>query len=214
MDNVLILGAGTYGQVYSEYLMESKIFNVVGFLDDNDSKIGLTVNGLKVIDKISNLELFTDSGITAVFIPIGNNDVRLKLFEVSKSLGFKTPAFVHSSVIMHKTVNIGDGVYILPGSMIMPFTKIANYTMISMGVNIAHHVVIDEGCFFSQGVNIGASIHIENKVFAGIASTIMTGVKNIGANTIIGGGTVVIKDLPSNCTAVGVPAKPIKFHSK
>jgi acetyltransferase-like isoleucine patch superfamily enzyme len=34
----------------------------------------------------------------------------------------------------------------------------------------------------------------------------------IGENTIIGAGAVVSKSLPANCTAVGIPAKPIKFH--
>ena len=44
-----------------------------------------------------------------------------------------------------------------------------------------------------------------------------TGVKiinqtSIGANTIVGAGAVVVKPLPAKCTAVGAPAKPIKFH--
>lgn len=34
----------------------------------------------------------------------------------------------------------------------------------------------------------------------------------IGKNTIVGAGAVVSKSLPENCTAVGIPAKPIKFH--
>jgi hypothetical protein len=33
-----------------------------------------------------------------------------------------------------------------------------------------------------------------------------------GENTIVGSGAVVAKSLPANCTAVGIPAKPIKFH--
>jgi acetyltransferase-like isoleucine patch superfamily enzyme len=35
----------------------------------------------------------------------------------------------------------------------------------------------------------------------------------IGNETIIGAGAVVSRTLPDNCTAVGVPAKPIKFQS-
>ena len=37
---------------------------------------------------------------------------------------------------------------------------------------------------------------------------------NIGNGTIIGAGALVHKDLPANCTAVGFPAKPIKFHNE
>lgn len=33
----------------------------------------------------------------------------------------------------------------------------------------------------------------------------------VGEGGIVGAGSVVVKDLPANCTAVGMPAKPIKF---
>ena len=35
----------------------------------------------------------------------------------------------------------------------------------------------------------------------------------VGQYTIIGAGAVVSKDLPENCTAVGIPAKPIKINA-
>jgi len=41
--------------------------------------------------------------------------------------------------------------------------------------------------------------------------TILPGV-TIGRNAVIGAGAVVTKDIPDNAVAVGVPAKPIKFH--
>ena len=77
-------------------------------------------------------------------------------------------------------------------------------------VNIAHHTVIEEGCFFSQGSNIGANIHFEKNVFCGIASTVMTGVKKVGTDSFIGAGAVIIKDVPDGATVVGNPGRIIK----
>lgn len=34
--------------------------------------------------------------------------------------------------------------------------------------------------------------------------------KKVGDNVIIGAGSVVVKDLPDNCVAVGNPCRPIK----
>ena len=34
----------------------------------------------------------------------------------------------------------------------------------------------------------------------------------IGSHVIIGVGAVVVDDIPDYFTAVGIPAKPIKFH--
>lgn len=207
----IIYGAGTYGQVYAAYLKEH--YEVLGFLDDDDKLIGTTLDSLPVLGNSSYLKKNPNKDI-AIFVPIGNNAIRVKILENARSLGYATPSFVHKDTQIHDSVKVGQAVYILPSTSIMPFTTIGDNTMISMGVNIAHHVIIENGCFFSQGTNIGASIHLKEQAYCGIASTIMTGVKEIGENTLIGAGAVVTQDLPGNCTAVGIPAKPIKFHKE
>lgn len=49
-------------------------------------------------------------------------------------------------------------------------------------------------------------ITIGNNVYIGTGAYIMGGV-TIGDNVIIGAGSIVTKDIPPNCCAVGVPAK-------
>ena len=34
--------------------------------------------------------------------------------------------------------------------------------------------------------------------------------RQVGSNVVIGGGSVVVKDIPSDCVAVGNPCKPIR----
>ena len=55
----------------------------------------------------------------------------------------------------------------------------------------------------------GRPIVIEDKVWIGINSTILPGVK-IGYGAIVGAGSVVTKDVPPYTVAGGIPAKPIK----
>jgi len=52
---------------------------------------------------------------------------------------------------------------------------------------------------------------IEKGVYVGTGAKIINQLR-IGEQTTIGAGAVVSKSLPANCTAVGIPAKPIKFH--
>jgi serine acetyltransferase len=61
-------------------------------------------------------------------------------------------------------------------------------------------------------VNISGEVHIEQGVYVGTGAKIINQL-TIGKSTIVGAGAVVSKSLPENCTAVGIPAKPIKFHS-
>lgn len=208
MDNVVIIGAGTYGAVYSAYLKDE--YNILGFLDDNVSLHGTSVNGFQVIGGVEQLsDLKQRFDVSCVFAPIGNNLLREKLLLNAQDLGYKTPSFVHPSCNIHMSVEVGQAVYILPESNIMPFTKIQDFCMISMGVNIAHHVILGRSVFLSQGVNVGASISLGNRVFCGIGSTIMTGVEYIAEDSLIGAGAVVIRNVSSNSKMVGNPARKL-----
>lgn len=54
---------------------------------------------------------------------------------------------------------------------------------------------------------------IKDNVHIGIGSIIMPGV-TIGEGAIIGAGSVVTKDIPPYCVAVGVPAKVIRYFNE
>lgn len=207
----IIVGAGTYGQVYSEYIEETGKYEILGFLDDDMNKTGFSFKNIYVLGTLDYLKTFVNPKEISVFVPIGNNQIRSKILNHVRTLGFLTPSFVHYTCRIHSSVSIGKSVYILPSSNIMPLSIIEDNVMISMGVNIAHHSIIREGAFISQGVNVGASIEICKMSFLGIASTIMTGVDTVGENSVIGAGAVVIKDIPKNAVVAGVPAKIIKF---
>ncbi|NBL64822.1 sialic acid O-acetyltransferase [Flavobacterium sp. NST-5] len=207
----IIVGAGTYGQVYAEYLKD--FYDIIGYIDDNETLLNSSIKNIKVIGNRDFLLNKVDKAVS-VFVPIGNNVLRVEILKELKQAGFKTPSFIHPQTVIHKSVKIGDAVYILPGTYIMPDTVIENSVMISMGVNIAHHTNIATGCFFSQGTNIGASIEIKEYAYHGIASTVMTGVKTIGKNALIGAGTVIIRDVPDFAVVVGNPGKIIKYNSE
>lgn len=205
----VIVGAGTYGQVYAKYLAE-KYIEIV-FIDDNTSLHNAIFEGVKVIGNYSYLLSELDKSIYDVYVPIGNNKIRVEMMTKLKEAGYNTPSFIHLSATIHSSVKIGRGVYILPSTSIMPLTQIDDYVMISMGVNVAHHTHLNKGVFLSQGTNVGASIVLQNNAYCCIGSTIMTGVKTVGKNSLIGAGAVVIKDVPENAVVAGVPAKVIKY---
>ena len=58
-------------------------------------------------------------------------------------------------------------------------------------------------------VDLFGPIRVGNNVFLGHGVIVLPGV-TIGDDVVIGAGPIVTKDIPSNCVAVGVPAKPQK----
>lgn len=207
----VIIGAGTYGEVYLAYLQEAGV-EVVGFIDDNADLWNTEIKSVPVLggrDLLSSLK--HTHGVKAVYCPIGNNKLRVAFLKQAKELGYQTPCYIHPTVTISPNVIIGNGVYILLGTTIMPYTIIKDYTMISMGVHLAHHSVLEEGVFLSTGCNFGASIIAHKYAYCGISSTIMTGIHSLGEDCLIGAGAVVIHDVEAKTIVAGVPAKIIRI---
>lgn len=214
MENSVIIGAGTQGQIYASYLIEAGV-NIIGFLDDDESLYKKDILNLPVLGKYQ--DLFTakfKNQIQNVYCPIGNNAIRVEYLSTLKKEGYGTPSFIHPSVSVGPDVILGEAIYMLVGNIIMPHTSIGNYIMVNMASTIAHHVILEDGVFMSSGVNIGAMINVKRKAYIGMGVTAMTGIKYIGENSLIGAGTVLIKDVPDNAVMVGNPGRVLRFKNE
>ena len=209
----VIIGAGTYGEVYLAYLQEAGV-EIVGFLDDDPKLVGTNVRGVPVLGGVGLMKTIRQShGVEAVYCPLGNNKLRVKFLENARALGFKTPNYIHPSVKIAPKVSIAnEGVYILQGTELMPFVILEKDVMISTGANIVHHSYLSQGTFVSNGVNLGANVHSEKFAYCGMGCTIMTGVHTLGEDCLIGAGAVVIRDVEPQAVMAGVPAKVIKYR--
>lgn len=85
----------------------------------------------------------------------------------------------------------------------------------STGINANH---IGKNFSARQLTTIGNKRDGDNKNRPWIGDNVTLGTNvtiigpiHIGNNVIIGAGSVVVKDIPDNCIAVGNPCKPIKF---
>lgn len=205
----IILGAGAYGEVYYHYLTVDGKIDVIGFADDDEKK--LNIGEVPVMGSTEAWDKFSLLGVEDIYCSIGNNRVRTELLSTALAKGFNVPNYHHSSSIIAQDCFLEQGVYIFPGSIIMPKVRISNFVMISMGAKIAHHSCLSTGCFISTGVNFGAGIFMDECAFIGIGATVMTGVSKIGKNAVVGAGAVVTKDVPDNAVVAGVPAKIIRY---
>ena len=148
----------------------------------------------------------------AVYCPIGANKTRVSFLEKARTLGIETPNLIHPTVTIAPNVTIAtEGVYILQNTQIMPWVTIDRDVMISAGSNIIHHCHLSQGTFISNGVNFGANVLAEKYAYVGMGATVMTGVKVIGEDCLIGAGAVVVKDVPTHAVVAGVPAKVLRM---
>ena len=210
--NLYIIGAGSYGEAILE-LANNCGYKVTGFYDDNKEKKEMLILGVPVLGSTDDLFVQNIEGRDFA-VAIGNNEIRRNILEKIRQKGGNTPSLIHSSAGISPYAEIGRGVYIHPKSVIWTRVIIEDDCIVSPLSLVCHHSIMKKGSFLSNLSSIGANIVIEENVFIGMGSTIMSGITRIGANSIIGAGSVVIQDVLPNTIVAGVPAKIMKYQDK
>lgn len=213
MKDIVIIGAGGFGREVA-WLIEdinkvNKEWNIIGFVDDDESLLGKEINGYKVIGNVEWLKNQSLYVVNAIGDPIIKRQITERL-DYSKN---KYPVLIHPSVIYSDRVKFGEGSIVCAGNIITVDVQIGKHVIVNLDCTIGHDAIIGDYSTILPSTNISGFVRIKECVSIGTGAAIIQGI-TIGENTVIGAGAVVVKDLPDNCTAVGVPAKPIKFHNK
>lgn len=144
-----------------------------------------------------------------IVVALGNNAIRQK---VSEMLMEKGCSFIS---VIHPDTNIGFGVEIEKGSVIMAGVVVNTIAKIGKGVILNTSSVIEHECkignyaHIAPGAVLAGNVKIGERTFVGANAVIKQGVI-VGKDVIIGAGSVVIKDIADNETWVGNPARKIK----
>lgn len=211
MKDIVIIGAGGYGREVTWLLedinKENPQWNILGFIDDNESIQGKQLGEYKVI---GTTDYLFEKELTVV-IAIANPFIRREVYNKLKDTKNIFPTLIHPSVIYSDSVTFGQGVIVSAGSVVTVDIIIEDFVIIDWGCNMGHDTKISKFSTLLPSATVSGNVHIEENLLIGTGSTIIQGL-TIGENSIVGAGAVVTKNIPKNCTAVGVPAKPIKFH--
>ena len=192
-----VYGASGHGLVIAE-IIEALGHTFGGFIDDNPSSGALS------------WEAFCTSHTQAnIIIGIGNNTTRQKIFNKIDEKGYHLPSVVHPCAIVSPSAMIQRGVVVMAGVVVNAKALIQEGAILNTSCVIEHECVIGSYAHISPKVALAGAVHVGAMSHIGIGASVIQGVK-IGENTTIGAGGVVINDIPSNVTAVGVPVKIIK----
>jgi serine O-acetyltransferase len=118
---------------------------------------------------------------------------------------FANAARFLTGIEIHPSATIGKGIFIDHGS----------------GVVIGETAEIGDGCTIYQGVTLGGTSLSHGKRHPTLGRNVTIGVNSsvlgaivLGDNAKVGGGSVVVKDVPANATVVGVPARVVAQDGK
>lgn len=213
MRKLFIVGSGGFGR---EVLWLAKRINEVqktwdiqGFIDDNAALHGSMQDDYPVLGGCDYLEQLDEE--VDVVIAIGCARVKRMVAEkLGSYANVHFATLIDPSVILSDRVKIGEGSIICAGTILTVDISIGKHVIFNLDCTAGHDDVIGDYVTVYPSVNISGNVTVGNESELGTGSQIIQG-KAIGQQSIIGAGAVVIRDIPDKCTAVGNPAKPIRF---
>ncbi|MEK8126900.1 acetyltransferase [Paenibacillus filicis] len=206
MNKLLIIGAGGHGKVVADTAQASGKWSSIAFLDDQHI---LKKNyPFPVLGDIEHaFKCVKDYNYIAV--AIGDNQRRVNLLKKFKDFGFKLPAIIHPSAVISKYSIIDEGSVIFANCVINANAVISFGCIINTACTVDHDCILGAGVHLSPGVNLAGGVRIGDFCWIGIGATIIQQI-TIDQESIVGAGAVIIENVPSTSTVVGVPGRVIK----
>ncbi|HEY0097745.1 MAG TPA: acetyltransferase [Pyrinomonadaceae bacterium] len=215
---VIIVGAGGHGSELHAYLRELCVqgsgIEFLGFIDDHrprgawgDTEV---LGGLACLEEFLGARVGELHYITAV----GSNTLRRTFVERLRRIDeqrLKPWTLQHPRAITGHGVEFGAGTCLAPGSIVTTNARIGSHCILNVNTSVSHDAVVGDYTNLNPGVVVAGNVEIGEGCYIGAGATLIDNVK-IGEWSTIGAGAVVIGDIPPRVTAVGVPARVIKYH--
>jgi sugar O-acyltransferase (sialic acid O-acetyltransferase NeuD family) len=212
MDRIAIVGSGGFAReiltLINDINKQSKKYEVVGFVGPDMNQ---SIHGFPVIGTDAEINKTTEP--ISLVLAVGEPNLKEKIKSKYTNPLVTFPTLIHPSVIIgdSESVRIGHGCIICAGCILTTDIALHDFVTLNLQCTVGHDTVINDYASFMPSVNISGEVVVGKGVYVGTGAKIINRLE-IGENTIVGAGAVVAKSLPANCTVVGVPAKPIKFH--
>ena len=205
---LVLLGGGGHAKVLLDALLLTRR-HVLGFTDlETAAASALSVPRLGGDDAVlrfmpSDIRLVNGMG------SIGSTASRRDLFERFRTLGYQFDGVVHPSAVIAPGVVLDEGVQVMAGAILQTGVHVGANAIINTAASVDHdcrigdNVQLAPGAILCGGVRVGVGAHV------GAGAVVIQGV-TIGDGAIVGAGAVVVRDVPSQSTVVGVPAREIR----
>lgn len=208
--DIAIIGSGGLARevrwLIEECNKNQNRWNILGWISKEEP--GTIIAGLPVLGDDDWL-VEHDAPID-VAVSVGSGALRKKIVSyLRKNPAISFPVIVSPTAELSDSVMLGEGSIITSKCILTVDMTIGEFFFCNLACTVGHDCVFENYVTLNPGVNVSGNVTLKECVTIGTGTAIIQGL-TIGENTIVGAGASVVRDIPANCTAVGVPAKPLE----
>lgn len=215
MKDIAIYGFGGYGREIASIIKSintvKPTWNILGFFDDDQSKLGLENKYGKVLGGIDFVNSYDKE--LSVVMAIASPNVLEKIITNINNPNLSFPNIIAPTVFFFdkETFNIGYGNVICHHCRVSTDVTMGNFNLINGCCSFGHDVKLGNYNMMQPETRVSGETTIGNKNFFGVRCTILQGLK-IGNETRIGAGSFIIRKTKDRQTYFGNPAKMLKVE--
>lgn len=207
---ILLVGGGGHCHSVLDCLMALHNYDEIGIVERTLEGCG-PLMGIPVIGTDDDLLRLLSEGWTDAFITlgsVGNTKGRRRLFSTLKEIGFNLPNIIDASAVVASDVTMGEGTFVGKKAVINAGTKVGACVIINTGTIVEHDCKIGDFVNVSPGTTLCGQVTVCADSHIG-AGSVVRQLINIGKNTLVGIGSVVVDDIPNGVKAYGNPCKVV-----
>lgn len=148
------------------------------------------------------------NGEMPLIVSIGNNITRKQIVD---RLDCDFGMAIHPSAIISPSATISKGSVVMQGAIIQSSVHIGEHCIINTGATVDHECVIEDFAHISPHATLCGNVHVSEGAWIGADAVVTPGVK-IGKWSIIGAGSVVVRDIPDGVVAYGNPCRIMRIE--
>jgi sugar O-acyltransferase (sialic acid O-acetyltransferase NeuD family) len=200
-----VIGASGHGKVIAE-LAEILGYQVI-FFDDAYPSI-VQVEHWPIAGDF-NVLLTNKADFCGAVVAIGNANIRQTITAKLRQAEILTPTLIHPTASVSKYAQINSGCVVMAGAVVNAFCSLGECCIINSNAVVEHDCHLGDFVHICPNSALAGGTIIDERTWVGIGSSVRQLI-NIGADVLIGAGSVVVNDISAGVTVIGVPAKVVK----
>ncbi len=195
--DLVIYGAWYFSQVIAEAARACG-WSLAGFVDPDPPK------GTDTLDSFP--------ANAHAIVAIGSNEIRAYVFGKLIEHRRNIATIVHPVAHVSPSARIGNGCYIAENVTVRTNATVGNGTNLNSGAVVSHDCCVGDFVTFGPNAATAGHVSIGDLTTLGVGASARPNAK-VGNRCVVGAGTAVVKDVPDDVTAIGVPARVVPHVS-